>query len=254
VETQTPLGESLADLLAQIPKTATIEKSTRPLKPVAVDKATETEATKLHRRVAAVLRTDAGAAKLFVELAGDDVRFDHSRRRWLIWEGHRWQPDADAAINRLGLDLAKLVRTASNNDALWSDDDDDQRKKLFGWGLDLDRRARHEALLAFAQKLKPIADDGKRWDVETGVAGAPNGVINLKTGELRDGDPDDRITKQLPVATTAHTLSPKPIGNLRASVANRCVRSGDIPERWPIRGFRLVRLGTTLYPCSENAC
>jgi D5 N terminal like len=42
------------------------------------------------------LRTDAGAARLFADLVGDEVRYDHARRRWLVWENHRWRPDADA--------------------------------------------------------------------------------------------------------------------------------------------------------------
>src|SRR5687767_9474767 len=44
--------------------------------------------------------TEAGAAERFARLHGDDVRFDHRRRRWLKWEGHRWAPDADAGVTR----------------------------------------------------------------------------------------------------------------------------------------------------------
>ena len=44
--------------------------------------------------------TEAGAAERFARLYGDVVRFDHRRQRWLLWEGHRWAPDADAEILR----------------------------------------------------------------------------------------------------------------------------------------------------------
>jgi putative DNA primase/helicase len=201
METQTPSP----DLLAQIPPAPSVEEIR--LRPVVVDEATETEQTKLHRRVTKFLRTDAGAAKLFADLAGDYVRYDHARKRWLVWEGHRWQPDADSNINRLALDLAGIVRDAANDDTLGLDEDD--RKRLFGWGLDLDKRSRHDALLAMTRTLKPIADDGKRWDVETGVAGAPNGVIDLKAGDLRDGDPCDRITKQVGVSYDPEAACPR---------------------------------------------
>ena len=48
-----------------------------------------------------------------------------------------------------------------------------------------------------------------RLFVETSVAGAPNGVISLKTGELRDGDPDDRITMQLGVEYDPDATCPR---------------------------------------------
>lgn len=35
------------------------------------------------------------AALQFAEAVGDTVRYDHSRRAWHIWNGHRWRPDRD---------------------------------------------------------------------------------------------------------------------------------------------------------------
>jgi P4 family phage/plasmid primase-like protien len=192
VETQTPSPE----LLAQVPKAPTVEAS-RPLKPVIANAERETDLTKLHRKAAAALRTDAGAARLFRDILGNIVRYDHSRRRWLVWDDHRWKPDDDAGVNRVAFDLAALVRQAAGNDYLALEDD--ERKKLFGWGLDLDKRRGHEALLALARTLQPITDSGRGWDAATGIVGAPNGVIDLRTGELRDGHPDDRITKQVAI-------------------------------------------------------
>src|SRR5262249_55838766 len=52
--------------------------------------------------------TEAGAAERFARLHGDGVRFDHRRQRWLMWQGHRWQPDADAAVPRLALTFARV--------------------------------------------------------------------------------------------------------------------------------------------------
>jgi putative DNA primase/helicase len=202
VETQTPSTDPLAELLAQIPrKPADDENGTRPLKPVVADPKRESTATKLHRRAATALRTDGGAAKLFRDIFGNIVRYDHSRKRWLVWDEHRWKPDDDAGVNRLAFDVARLVRDAAGNDYLdFGDEPDKARKALFGFGLDLDKRPRHEAMLHLGRTLEPITDSGRAWDTETGTVGAPNGVIDLRTGELRDGRPEDRITKQVAVA------------------------------------------------------
>jgi hypothetical protein len=66
------------ELLAAQPMAPKIEAAK--LRPVAVDEATETDTTKLHRKAATALRTDAGAARLFANLVGDNVRYDHARR------------------------------------------------------------------------------------------------------------------------------------------------------------------------------
>ena len=52
--------------------------------------------------------TDAGAAERFARVHGDAVRFNHRRQRWLLWEGHRWRPDADAAVARLALTFVRV--------------------------------------------------------------------------------------------------------------------------------------------------
>jgi hypothetical protein len=43
------------------------------------------------------------AAYHFADRRGAEVRFDHGRRIWLIWHGHRWRPDRDQEIRRLWL-------------------------------------------------------------------------------------------------------------------------------------------------------
>ena len=52
-------------------------------------------------------RTDAGNGELFAHCHGDRVRYDHRRKRWLIWGGHWWRPDADAEVRRLAKATAR---------------------------------------------------------------------------------------------------------------------------------------------------
>jgi putative DNA primase/helicase len=177
------------------------------LKPTAVDPTTEDATTQRHRRAASVNRTDAGAAELFAKELGDFVRYDHSRRRWLVWDDHRWKPDDDASVHRLALWVARVARVAAGDSEIALDDD--QRKRMFAWALDLEKRPRHEAMLALARTMKPVADNGQGWDSLTGLIGVPNGVVDLRTGELRDGRRDDRITKQAGVEYDADATCPR---------------------------------------------
>jgi len=39
-------------------------------------------------------------AEFLVQLHGVDLRYCHPRKRWLVWDGQRWQVDATAEVMR----------------------------------------------------------------------------------------------------------------------------------------------------------
>jgi putative DNA primase/helicase len=85
----------------------------------------------------------------------------------------------------------------------------EDRKRLFLHALRSENRSRLEATLALASTMLPIADSGEDWDETPGLLGVPNGVVELRTGELRDGRPDDRITMQAGVAYDPKAACPR---------------------------------------------
>jgi len=68
------------------------------------------------------------------------------------------------------------------------------------WAINGEARKRRGNLLALAQSELPIADKGDGWDVDPWLLGVLNGVVDLRTGELRDGRAEDRITMRAGVA------------------------------------------------------
>jgi putative DNA primase/helicase len=138
--------------------------------------------------------TDSGNAEYFAARYGEDVRYDHRRQRWLTWSGHRWQPDANASVrHRAKLAMRQRLQDASRLD------DSDARAKLAKWALSSESRGRLDALLYLAQAEAPIADTGDGWDAQPMLLGVPNGVVDLRTGALRPGRREDRITRQAAV-------------------------------------------------------
>lgn len=133
--------------------------------------------------------SDTGNAEMFATQHGDVVRCDHRRDRFLLWGGHRWIPDADAAVERLAKETIRR-----RQELAFSESDPDKRKAALVWTLKSESRQRREAMLALARSERPIADAGDAWDRDPWLLGVPNGVIDLQTGTLRDGHPDDRIT------------------------------------------------------------
>ena len=149
-------------------------------------------------------QTDAGNAEYFAALYGSDVRYDHRRAHWLLWRRHRWEPDADAEIRR----LAKTAMRQRFIEAA-ALDDPDARRRAAKWAITSESRARLDALLYLAQAEQPIADAGAGWDADPWVLGVPNGVIDLRTGRLRAGRRDDRITMQAAVAYDPEATCPR---------------------------------------------
>ena len=138
--------------------------------------------------------TDAGNAELFAALYGHILRFDHARNRWLIWEEHRWAPDSDGEVRRLAKKAARVrYRTALDIEDL------DLRGKTASFAVRSESRQRLDACLALARSEHPIADSGMTWDPDPYLLGVANGVVDLRTGMIRSGHPDDRLTMQVPV-------------------------------------------------------
>lgn len=149
--------------------------------------------------------TDSGNAEVFVAMYGDLVRYDHARGRWLLWDVHRWRPDDDAAVHRMALQSVRARLQAVVDDSLMRDD----REKLAKHAIRSEARPRLDALLALARTMKPITDSGKGWDEAPGLVGVPNGVVDLRTGELRPGRQSDRITMQTSVEYDPQAVCPR---------------------------------------------
>ncbi|OFW66504.1 MAG: hypothetical protein A2Y74_09555 [Actinobacteria bacterium RBG_13_63_9] len=142
------------------------------------------------QRERAFPRTDAGNGELFAQCHGDHVRYDHRRKRWLIWSGHWWRPDADEEVRRLAKGTAR-ERYSSAADLF---EDLDERKRESTFAIGSENRQRLDAMLAQAQAEAPISDAGDNWDADRWLLGVANGVVDLRTCEPRDGLREDRIT------------------------------------------------------------
>lgn len=149
-------------------------------------------------------RTDLGNADYFVDLFGESIRFDQSRRRWLIWRDHRWEPDElkraeQAAQSAARHRLMEAVHMPVSSGKLPNGSPDPAAKlrdDAIKWAALSEGRFRIESVLALAQKTGKLSVQTSRgWDSDPWLLGVPNGVVDLQTGKLRSGDKDDQITK-----------------------------------------------------------
>jgi putative DNA primase/helicase len=132
--------------------------------------------------------TDSGNSELVASINAGRIRYDHRRGLWLRWGSHFWEHDSDGELFRLAKEAARAryKRAASIEDL-------DQRKAEAKWAISSESRQRIDAALALARSERTLADSGDNWNIDPFLLAVKNGVVDLRTGKLRPGRPEDRI-------------------------------------------------------------
>ena len=137
--------------------------------------------------------TDLGAAEAFRDRCHEHLRFDHQRNQWLVWHDHWWQPDAFAESERLAQEHIRLWQ----QEAVALPASHPKRLSLVDFTLKLERSGAMSNFMSLTKSLLPIATTGSEWDIDYWMLGCKNGVMDLRSGDLRDGEPLDHVTKQV---------------------------------------------------------
>ena len=144
-----------------------------------------------------------GDAKLYSRLHRGTVIYVKYWDRFLIWGGHHWiEDDFDMAAQRIE-DVCELyLRLAESKQAEAAEETDkNERAKSEGLASAVLRRVSQlrdtpgqDKLLQMLRRIRdPLVVLPKQIDQQHYVKACPNGVIDLRTGELRPGRPDEYI-------------------------------------------------------------
>lgn len=148
--------------------------------------------------------TDKENAEYFTAIYNQKLRYDHRRSKWLEWRGHYWRTDDDGQITRLAI---KAVDSRYCNVSEIESLDD--RGKAASKAISSQQRARLSAMVAIAQDLKPIANNGDGWDSNPWLFGTANCVIDLRTGQPASSNPNDLISLISPVKYIPEATAPR---------------------------------------------
>lgn len=137
-------------------------------------------------------KTDTGNAELIVAQFEDVLRYDHRQGRWLIWSKRRcrWGEDKTETVRTFAIRAARSRRRSAGRIS-----DNEESKREFAWAFTSENQSSLKAALEIAKSLPPISDPGTQWDADPWLFGVDNGVLDLRTGQLRQERPEDRITK-----------------------------------------------------------
>jgi putative DNA primase/helicase len=137
--------------------------------------------------------TDSGNGELFAALYQNRVK--HQKRGAdRIFDGHVWREPRDGELDQLAKQLARHRALAA-----CMAPDQNHRRALTNWAIKSEHQAGKNNTLAAARATPPIADDDQPWDADHNLLGTVNGIVNLRTSELRPGKPEDKITRAVTV-------------------------------------------------------
>ena len=143
-----------------------------------------------------------GDAKLYWRLHRGTVVYVKYWDRFLIWGGHHWiEDDYDADFQRIE-DVCELyLRLAEHKQNEADEADREDKAKIQSIADAVLRRVNllrdtngQEKLLQMVRRIRdPLVVLPKHIDKQHYVKACPNGVIDLRTGELRPGRPEEYI-------------------------------------------------------------
>lgn len=146
--------------------------------------------------------TDLGNAKRFVHRHGATMRYVYEWKRWRVYDGKRWAADVTGQVDRLAQETAEAM--------LWEafelPPDDPTRAERIKRAVGTKTRYRLRAMVELAQPHCAATPDD--FDGDPFLVNCQNGTLDLRTGKLRAHDPDDMLTKIVPVAYTPDAPCP----------------------------------------------
>ena len=179
--------------------------------------------------------TDTGNAERLVRLYGSDIRFCPEAKKWLAWDGRRWNSEDTRHVKRL---FKKTMRETHRQAADISDDP--QRKAAESHARRSEAAAMISAALTCAEYEDGIRVSASDLDAHPYLLSCKNGTLDLRTGQLREHDCRDLITKLVHFNYRAEAKCPQFMRFL-------CQVMGGNPDAEPSQ--RAQRLVTYLQRC-----
>jgi putative DNA primase/helicase len=136
--------------------------------------------------------TDVGNAEAFVSLYGDHFRYDHTRRKWLVWAEHAtaWADDTNEAHRR---GMVATLRARQSMAQMITDDA--ERRALQNWARKCETGQHMTNALRIVQSMQPIAMRTEAFDTHPNLLNFLNGTLDLVTEEFRPAERTDYLTR-----------------------------------------------------------
>lgn len=122
-------------------------------------------------------------ARDFIAANGEDLKYCEKLEGWYRWDGIRWKPDL---LYETFQDIRFFAQTCAENQAA-------NKRVTAG------KTATLRGIETQAKTARDVIQSEDWFDSDLMLLGTPGGVVDLRTGDLRPGRKEDRITKSTQV-------------------------------------------------------
>ncbi len=145
------------------------------------------------------LYNDHGNAGRLIALYGEDLKYCHAFKKWLVWDGMRWAlDDTDQARRLAKLAMLKFLKQAIDCGT------NEKAEKFARSSLDARRIGRMLSMAECEIYVRPAELDSGPFALNF-----LNGTVDLRTGEMREHRRSDLITKLVRYRYTPAAACPR---------------------------------------------
>jgi putative DNA primase/helicase len=142
--------------------------------------------------------TDDGNAYRLIDTYASDVRYVVGIG-WHVWDGTRWLNDRTGEMTRRARELVASLHGEANSIRAELDASDERVKSWIRHAKASGSRRRIEAMIALAASDSRVILFPDALDADPLLLNVPNGTVDLRTGQLRQHDRADLITRRTAV-------------------------------------------------------
>lgn len=145
--------------------------------------------------------TDTGNAERVVDLFRGRIHYIHTWETWLIWDGATWSfaPDIQPQVKEACAELHAEVEQIQNPKT---------KKAGRAWALVSESASKRRAAAFLAESEDGVRVDHNALNADPMLLGTENGVLDLRTGEVRAALATDFITKSAKIDYRADAECP----------------------------------------------
>ena len=161
-------------------------------------------------------RNEQGDALMLREMFRDKLLYDHAQKSWYIWQGHRWQRDSEETLSLYLMEyvggfyrerstelFSRANKTHSTAEAAHLKR---MAERLHDRAFHISKSGVSRSILSIVAMYMGMGD--AKWDSNPMLLGVQNGVVDLTTGQFRNGRPADYIRSCSPVTYDERAEAP----------------------------------------------
>lgn len=198
-------GSNVIDIKAAVEERKRLEAEA--LADLAVEEGPRLTSTRIKQCLQA---NELGDGTLFAALHRGKFCYVKNVDKWLVWRGHYWSWDrmeeCFLGVEAVADVYLKEAAAVTEDMKKLGDDQDDEKKRLKALRDEYYKRVKRlrsgsgaANCLQYSHRIEdPIAIRGDELDINPWLLACQNGVLNLRTGTLREGRPEDYVTKFVP--------------------------------------------------------